>query len=118
MITFKEMARKIINGVGVLKQTFSITPIPAGGQFATGALTANTRFTVPHGLGYPPFINVCNARFIALNDDTSTTPGLAVVAVDGTNITLKPSANVTAANVNFILTIDLDTDDGGRNFAR
>lgn len=118
MITYKEMARKLINGVGVLKQTFAMTPVPAGGQVATGALTANTRFTVAHGLGYPPLIAVVNARFFSLNDDTSTTPGLSVVAVDATNVTLKPSANVTAANVNFLLTIDLDVDDGGRNFAR
>lgn len=117
MIPYKDLTRKLINVVGVLNQTFQMSPIPAGGQVAVGALTSVTRFTVAHGLNYTPLLAVISTKAFALDDDTSATPAYSVDKVDSTNVTLKPSANVTAANVNFLLSIDLDTDIGGRNTA-
>jgi hypothetical protein len=119
MLRYSENTRKIINGVGVLGQTFAVTPGNSSiSQYATGSLTSNTRFVVPHGLGYPPALWAVNARMIAVDDDSTAVAGLAVDKCDGTNVTLKPSASVTAANVNFLLIIDLEVDDGGRLFAR
>lgn len=116
MITFKERTVKIINAVGVLGQAFATSPVPAGGQVAVGALTANTRFTIAHGLGYKPALWAVSSKTISLDDDNATY-GLTLVKVDATNITMKPSASVTAANTNFLVEIQLDTDIGGRNFA-
>lgn len=115
MIRNNQICRKLINGVGVLAQTFQMSPLPAGGQIAVGALTANTRFTIAHGLGYTPSIWAVSARMFAVDDDGTAVAGLAVDKVDATNVTLKPSASVTAANTNFLLLIDLDTDIGGHN---
>jgi hypothetical protein len=111
---YKEILRKVINGVGVVGQAFQLNPLPPGGAVAVGALTANTRFTIAHGLGYAPTVWAVSARMIAVDDDGTAVAGLAVDKCDATNVTLKPSANVTAANTSFLLIIDLDTDIGGR----
>lgn len=116
-IRFSELDRKIINGVGVLNQTFQASPIPAGGQVAVGALTATTRFTIAHGLNYKPSLSAVAVKSMAQDDDTTAATGYTVVKADSTNVTLKPSITTTAANVNFLLIIDLDTDVGGRNSA-
>lgn len=117
MNTFREQARKIINGVGVLGQAFGASPIPAGGQVAVGALTATTRFVIAHGLGYKPSLNAIAIRAMAVDDDTTAATGYTVVKADSTNVTIKPSITTSAANTNFLLIIDLDTDVGGRNSA-
>lgn len=117
MITFRDTAKKIINGVGVLNQTFQASPKPAGGQVATGALTATTRFTFPHGLGYTPNLTAVAIRAMAQDDDTTAATGYTLVKADSTNLTIKPSITTSAANVNFLVIIELDTDIGGRNFA-
>lgn len=116
MITFKERALKIINAVGVVGQAFAASPIPAGGQAATGAITANTRFNVAHGLGYKPNQWAVSAAVMSLDDDTATY-GLTLVKVDTTNLVFKPTATVAAASISFLITIQLDTDIGGRNSA-
>lgn len=117
MISYKERLMKIINGVGVVGQAFSVSPVPAGGATAVGAITANTRFVIAHGLGYKPNPWAVNARVMGIDDDATAAFGLNVVKVDSTNVTLKPTATTAAANVNFLLVIELDTDIGGRNFA-
>lgn len=116
-VTYKEQLVKVINAVGVLGQAFAAPVIPAGGQVAVGALTATTRFTVAHGLGYKPNLWAISTRVMANADDTTAAFGLALVSADTTNVTLKPSISVTAANTSFLLLIELDTDVGGRNYA-
>lgn len=116
-VKYSEQLVKVINAVGVLNQTFAAPIIPAGGQVAVGALTATTRFTVAHGLGYKPNLWAVSTRVMGNNDDTTAAFSLALVAVDATNVTLKPSISVTAANTSFLLLIELDTDIGGRNYA-
>ncbi len=117
MITFRERATKIINGVGVAGQAFAASPIPAGGQVAVGALTATTRFTIAHGLGYKPSLSAVAIRSMAVDDDTTVATGYTVVKASTTTITIKPSINTAAADTNFLLIIELDTDSGGRNTA-
>jgi hypothetical protein len=108
-----EIARKIINCVGVLNQTFQSVPVPAGGQVAVGALTSLTTFTVAHGLGYQPSPWAVSLKTWGVS---GTAPaGLVITALDATNVTIQPSASQSAANTNFFIIIDLDTDIGGRN---
>lgn len=117
MIRFSQQLNKIINAVGVVGQTFALSPRPAGGQAATGALTANTRFTVAHGLGYTPTPYSIRLWVVSPNDDTTAPYSVAIVATSSTTITLKPSASVAAADVSIVVVIALETDVGGRNYA-
>lgn len=119
-IAFKEINRKIISVIGntTLASNPGMVPAtPAGGRITlAGGVTANTAFTVAHGLGYTPTFWAVDVRTIGL--DGTAAASYVVTAVDGTNITVMPSANQASGVVSFLLIIALDVDIGGRNFAR
>lgn len=84
-------------------------------NMAAGGLVASTRVAVAHGLGYRPALHCVRALWVGADSDAAAAISLGITKTDVTSIFVKPSAaQVTAAQIAFLLFIDLDTDIGGR----
>lgn len=118
---FSSRQQKILvvigNGTTVAADFPALSNLVPGAQVINLAagLTANTRFSVAHGLGYRPALHCVRAWWVGADSDAAAPIALGITKTDATSIFLKPSATqATAAQIALIILIDLEADIGGR----
>lgn len=122
MLQFQDIAQKILIVIGngqTLAANFPalVGLVPASQVIVLAAGVTTARTSIPHSLGYKPAVTACKALWVGADSDAQASVAVSVTKTDATNITIKASAAQAAAESAYIITIDLDTDVGGRYFA-